>query len=53
MADATAAEAVPAPISREGALATIAAGLPYVRGATVEIGEVVLRTDTDSLIVVN
>jgi NADH-quinone oxidoreductase subunit C len=44
------AEAVPATISREGAIAAIAGGLQYVRSATVEIGEVVLRTDTDALI---
>ena len=46
MADAAppAADVVPAVVSREGALAASAAGLPYVRTAKVEIGEVVLRT---------
>ena len=52
MADAAApaAETLPAPVSREGALAGIAAGLPFVRSATVEIGEVVLHTDVGALI---
>ncbi len=41
---------VPATISREAGLAAIAAGLPSVRSATVQLGEVVLHTDTDWLI---
>jgi NADH-quinone oxidoreductase subunit C len=45
-----AADAVPAVVSREGALAASAAGLPYVRAAAVEIGEVVLHTNVDALI---
>jgi NADH-quinone oxidoreductase subunit C len=46
------ADALPAVVSREGALAAIAGALPAVRAATVEIGEVVLHTDVDSLIAV-
>ncbi len=45
-----ATEQVPAPLSLTAALAAQAAGLPRVSAATVEIGEVVLRTDVDSLI---
>ncbi len=51
MADpAPAAEALPAPISAETALASLAGGLPRVLSAKVEVGEVVLRTDRESLI---
>jgi NADH-quinone oxidoreductase subunit C len=47
---APAAEALPAPISAETALASLAGGLPRVLSAKVEVGEVVLRTDRESLI---
>jgi NADH-quinone oxidoreductase subunit C len=59
VADAPAAEAaapagelVPTTVDREGALAALATDLPFVRAATVEVGEVVLRTDKESLIAV-
>jgi NADH-quinone oxidoreductase subunit C len=47
---APAAEALPAPITPETALATLAGGLSRVLSAKVEVGEVVLRTDRESLI---
>jgi NADH-quinone oxidoreductase subunit C len=51
VADAAApAEAVPAAITPAQALATLAGALPRIMSATVEVGEVVLRTDRDSLI---
>jgi hypothetical protein len=49
-AAAAAADQLPVAVSREVALVASAAALPYIRGATLELGEVVLRTDTDALI---
>jgi NADH-quinone oxidoreductase subunit C len=45
-----AADQVPAPLSPREALAAAVGGLPRVASATIEVGEIVLRTDLNSLI---